>query len=161
MQLYSDVLTGAFAFLLVGSDPLGRHVDARIQHEIIDGTPSFNFSRQLLDGFVGFIGLDMVHERDFLEVGPYIIFSGKTARVKSAFDGERQASVGETLLFGNIIGDDRGAACQRTQKILQRIRTFVVAAHPFRFIDKKFGQIADFYRSGDAIVRLTSDPQFR
>ena len=100
MQLYSDVLTGAFAFLLVGSDPLGRHVDARIQHEIIDGTPSFNFSRQLLDGFVGFIGLDMVHERDFLEVGPDIIFSGKTARIKGAFDGERQASVGEPLLFG-------------------------------------------------------------
>lgn len=139
-------------FFLIGPDPLGRHVDARIQHEVIDGASSFDFSRQLLDGFVGLISLDMVDERDFLEVGPDIIFSGKTARIKGAFDGERQTSVGEALLFGYIVGNDRGAACQRTQKVFQRIRPFVVAAHPFRFIHKKFRQITDFYCSGDALV---------
>ena len=146
---------------LVGPDPLRRHVDARIQHKIINRTASFDLCRQLLDGFIGLVGIDMIHERDFLEVGSDIVFPGKTARIKSAFDGERQASVGEPLLLGYVISNNRGAARQRTQKILQRIRPFVVAAHPFRFIDKKFGQIADFYRSGDAVVRLAGDPQFR
>ena len=56
----------------------------------------------------------MVDERDFLEVGPDIIFPGKTARIKGAFDGKRQTSVREPLLFGYILGNDRGAACQRT-----------------------------------------------